>query len=149
MTLPQGVAAAHVGLYQNTGDGWEFEGARVDSVARTVSADSRQVGRFALFTDTRAPEIKLVHPPKHRHKGSAYSTWALEAKLTDLGSGVDARASRLVVDNQPRAAEWDAEQGKLRWRPLTPPAKGKHSYKVIATDRAGNQSVRAGSFVLN
>jgi hypothetical protein len=44
--------------------------------------------------------------------------------------------------------EWDAEEKVLRWRPLTPPAPGTHRARLEVTDRAGNRTVRSGTFVI-
>jgi len=55
----------------------------------------------------------------------------------------------MVVDGKKVAAEWDPEADVLRWRPLKPPAPGTHRYDVIVEDRAGNATVRSGTFVLD
>jgi hypothetical protein len=81
--------------------------------------------------------------------GGPYNRWAVEAGVTEKGSGVAARASYMVVDGRKVAAEWDPEADALRWRPLKRPASGAHKYDVIVEDRAGNQSVRSGTFVLD
>jgi hypothetical protein len=43
--------------------------------------------------------------------------------------------------------EWDARPA-LRWRPLAAPSAGRHEYSVEAVDRAGNRTVRTGTFVI-
>ena len=71
------------------------------------------------------------------------------ARLTELGSGIDARATRFEVDGRPVPSEWDAEARVLRWRPRTPPDRGSHRYVVVATDRAANVRRLAARFTVN
>ncbi|MBI1798657.1 MAG: M23 family metallopeptidase [Candidatus Eisenbacteria bacterium] len=135
------------GLYRNDPDGWDFVGrfAPADSM---IFADSRCLGRFALFRDVLAPRLSPRRPPSHAARG-AHSRWALECSVDERGSGVNARASYVVVDGIRRPTEWDAEQRVLRWRPLAPPARGEHRYTLVASDRAGNVRRSSGRFVLD
>ncbi len=137
-----------VALYRDSGDGWEWLGADYDSAARTLGAETRRLGRFALFRDTRAPRVAPLAPPRRAPAGD-YPRWALEARVVDDGSGVAARASWFVVDGRRVPSEWDAVAGALRWRPLRAPAGGPHAYTIVVTDRAGNARRRHGSFVLD
>jgi hypothetical protein len=52
------------------------------------------------------------------------------------------------VDGARVPAEWDAEAGVLRWRPLARPAPGRHDVRIEAYDRAGHRAVRLGAFVI-
>jgi len=112
---PDGVA-----LYRDAGGGWEYLGAEAEPRAGWVGAPSRALGRFALFRDATAPRIRPRTPPRAAPAGD-YPRWALEAVLTEQGSGVDARASYLAVDGRRVPSEWDAVANTLRWRPLRPP----------------------------
>jgi hypothetical protein len=138
----------HLGLYRQGDDGWEWVGAKIDSASRRVTADLRRLGRFALFHDETAPRLALRSPPR-RAPRTEYPTWGIEATVTENGSGMDARASRLEIDGQPMPTEWDAEEHILRWRPARAPAKGTHRVEAIAVDRAGNVGRAAGAFVLD
>ncbi|HEY2956256.1 MAG TPA: M23 family metallopeptidase [Candidatus Eisenbacteria bacterium] len=140
--------SARVGLYRHGADGWDYLGAKPGAGANTIEAESRRLGTFALFADTVAPRIVPLAPPRAPGAGP-YSRWALEARLTEEGSGVDPRGSAFEVDDVRVPSEWDAEQDVLRWRPLHAPAAGVHRFTVVATDRAGNVARRAGTFVLD
>ena len=140
-------APRDAGLYRDVGDGWEFVRARLDSAYRTLEGESRRLGRFALFRDQRPPAIDLM--PPRRPAAGPYLAWALEAKLADGGSGVDARATWFSVDDRRVPSEWDSEQGTLRWRPSTMPTAGTHRVTVTATDRAGNTRRESGTFVID
>lgn len=137
-----------VGLYRDSGEGWEWIGASLDSATRELSAETRRFGRFALLRDVKAPRIEPAMPPRTPPPWP-YPCWALEAKLDERGSGVDATATTFIVDGKRVPSEWDAEVATLRWRPLHPPSRGKHHYEVVAADRAGNVGRRSGSFVLD
>ena len=145
LSIPPGESLDHLGLCRGGADGWSWLGGERDSAARTVTADTRALGNFQLFRDTTAPRVALGAPPR-RAARKPYSRWALEASVTEEGSGVDARASWFEVDGARVPTEWDPEVGRLRWRPAVPPKAGKHQVSVIATDRAGNRS-RADSTI--
>jgi murein DD-endopeptidase MepM/ murein hydrolase activator NlpD len=140
--------SARVGLYRHDPDGWSCLSARPAPGAQALEADSRRLGTFALFADTLAPRITALAPARTASPGP-YSRWALEARLAEEGSGVDARASAFEVDGARVPSEWDAEERTLRWRPRVPPAPGRHTFTVVAADRAGNTARSPGSFVLD
>jgi hypothetical protein len=112
-------------------------------------AHPTHLGRFAFFEDRLAPRVQVLRPPRHRGSVKPYSRWALEARLTEAGSGVDARASYFVVDGKRRPSEWDAVHQLLRWKPIAAPRPGTHRYEIVAADHAGNTARRSGSFVLD
>jgi hypothetical protein len=119
-----------------------------DRSGSNYEVTSRRLGWFAEFEDTLGPRITLRAPSRKPTTGP-YSRWALEAGIVEKASGVDARASYMVVDGKRVAAEWDPEADVLRWRPLARPKAGSHRYDVVAADRAGNLSIRSGTFVLD
>jgi len=137
-----------LGLYRQGDDGWEWVAAEFDSVRGTIVAEPRRLGRFGVFRDATAPRLTLLRPSR-RPAAGAYSRWAVEAGVSEGGSGLDARASRLEVDGRAVPTEWDSEERMLRWRPRRPPAKGTHRVGVVAADRAGNQARVSGTFVLD
>jgi hypothetical protein len=143
-----GDRAPAVSLYRATAEGWEWLGADHGVTSGWIGAETRRLGRFALFRDVEAPRIALLEPPRAVPAGP-YPRWALEADLAEEGSGVDARASFFLVDGRRVPSEWDAVAGTLRWRPAHAPAGGRHDVEVVASDRAGNSRRRRGSFVLD
>jgi hypothetical protein len=137
-----------VALYRDSGGGWEYLGAGAAWSDGWLEAESRAPGRFALFRDVVAPRIRLAPAPRAAPPGP-YPRWALEALLEEEGSGVDARSSGFLVDGRRVPSEWDAVAQRLRWRPLHPPARGRHEVVVVAADRAGNVRRRHAGFVLD
>lgn len=135
-------------LYRDTGAGWEWLGADLERREGWIGAGTRALGRFALFRDVAAPRIRLRSPS--RAAGSVDAVrWALEARISEEGSGVDARASSFVVDGRRVPSEWDAVENTLRWRPLCRPASGHHELEIVIADRAGNVRRRHAGFVLD
>ncbi len=135
-------------LYRDTGDGWEWLGADFERGEGWIGAETRSLGRFALFRDTAAPRVRLLPPSRVAGVGPRVR-WALEARVTEEGSGVDARASYFVVDGRRVPSEWDGVVNTLRWCPLRPPASGRHELEIVVTDRARNVRRRHGDFVLD
>ena len=135
-------------VYRDTGTGWEYLASAPGRDAGWIEAESRTLGRFALLRDVTAPRLHIVAPPRRARPGS-YPRWALEVRVEEEGSGVDARASRLLVDGRRVPAEWDAVVGTLRWRPTRRPASGSHDVVAVVVDRAGNTRRRHASFVLD
>lgn len=144
---PPAAPGANVGLYGDDGDGWSWINSPLDSALGRRAGETRHLGRFALFADTVAPRIAAPPAPGRALKGP-YSRWALEARVREEGSGVDARGSWFEVDGRRVPAEWDGDQGILRWRPARPPRRGEHRYVVVARDRAGNERRLAGRFAM-
>ena len=147
IALPRAASPSRAGLYRLSEDGWEYVGATYDSAARAIGSDSRRLGRFALFSDRRAPRIHLVRSARRPAVGP-YSRWALEARLDEGGSGVDPSRSFFRVDGKRMPSEWDSEEHTLRWRPLPSPRPGVHRFDSGA-DRAGNSSRASGSFMID
>jgi hypothetical protein len=139
---------ARPALYRERGAGWEWLGAAPGPEPGWVEADTRALGRFALYRDVRAPRLRILAPPRTPPAGP-YPRWALEVRVEEEGSGVDARAARLFVDGRRVPAEWDAVAGTLRWRPSRPPGPGAHEVVAVVADRAGNARRRAAGFVLD
>jgi murein DD-endopeptidase MepM/ murein hydrolase activator NlpD len=148
MSLPPRMLVKGLGVYVNHGSGWEFVRSQFDAIESELTAEPSQIGRFALFRDALAPRLTLRSPPAHAPH-TPYASWALECRAKDEGSGIDVRASYVIIDGKRRPTEWDPEAGVLRWKPLATPARGTHRYSVIATDRAGNVARASGHFVLD
>jgi hypothetical protein len=140
-------ADARVGICQRDGGGWSWSGSRRDS-AGAWSVDVSSLGSFALFADTLAPRATLLRPAR-RAPATPYPRWDLEARIVETGSGLDGAASYLIVDGDRVPTEWDVEQRRLRWRPRRMPAAGGHRVEIVTTDRAGNESRVASTFVLD
>jgi hypothetical protein len=141
----QAAARPRIGLYSDDGSGWSWLGTKLDSTLGRRVGETRHLGRFALFEDTLAPRIAMRRVPPRAGPGP-YPHWALEARLTDDGSGVDARVSRFEVDGRPVPSEWDSEEGVLRWRPQHAPGQGAYRFEVVAVDRVGNTRRASGRF---
>jgi hypothetical protein len=173
-TVPLAHPDPRLGLYVRRAGEWELLDANTDTSTRAQVdvphlrdepvwlqrsdeewshaawiAHPSHLGQFAFFEDRAAPRILALRPPRSRGSATPYSRWALEARITELGSGMNARASGFTVDGKRRPTEWDAVDRKLRWKPRAAPKAGTHRYVVIAVDKAGNERRVSGSFVIN
>lgn len=148
LPVPSGASRDHVVMMRRDGEGerWEWVESRLDSAAGTFTGESARLGQFALVRDGEPPVVVplAVRAPVR----GAYSTWALEARVTENVSGIAVRRCALRVDGVPVPVEWDAEHKVLRWRPLVPPAAGRHTAEFEAVDRAGHRTVRRTTFVV-
>ncbi len=142
---PRGRASAKVGLYRGSGGEWEWIGNERDA-AGAIGGATRRLGRFALFEDSHAPRLLRTTVRPDTAGRAPYSRWALEWTLDERGSGVSARDSWAEVDGRRVPVEWDAEWGVLRWRPLEPPSRGRHAWRIAVADRAGNVRRGSGTF---
>lgn len=136
-----------VGLYVGEGSNWSLVSATFDSTARAFTGTTRRLGRFALLRDRLAPRVGAPRALRHR-RAVPYSRWAVESRVTENGSGLDASASHFEIDGRTVPTEWDPERRVLRWRPLEPPAHGTHRAVVVAVDFAGNRVRRSARFVI-
>jgi len=146
ITAPAGAPLDRVGLYRLDGGSWQWAGAHRQQTERVVRGESRRLGCFALFRDLALPNIKILPPEPPPTKRRPYSRWAVEAIASDAGSGIDASESYLEIDGRRVPTEWDSEAGRLRWRPLEPPVRGRHDVVGVATDHAGNTVRTTGAF---
>jgi murein DD-endopeptidase MepM/ murein hydrolase activator NlpD len=146
LAAPSGTLLDRAGLYRLDRGGWQWIGADRDSLTPAMAADSWRLGRFALFRDVVGPRVTMLRPPARPTKPGAYSRWAVEARVEEDGSGVDARNSWFEVDSRRVPTEWDPEAGRLRWRPARPPARGTHTVLIVARDKSGNETRTRGSF---
>lgn len=148
LPVPPGASREHVVMMRRDGEGerWEWVESRLDSAAGTFTGESARLGSFALVRDDEPPVVVplAVRAPVR----GAYSTWVLEARVTENVSGIAGRRCALRVDGVAVPVEWDAEQKVLRWRPLAPPAAGRHTAEFEAVDRAGHRTVRRTPFVV-
>ncbi|HEV2105225.1 MAG TPA: hypothetical protein VGU27_05795, partial [Candidatus Eisenbacteria bacterium] len=150
LTLPAGMSPARVGIYHRTArEGpWDFVSERFDSSAHAFTGEAATAGEFGLLRDDTPPAVR-VRPPARRAPAGPYPRWELAAEVRERGSGVAARASHFRVDGVQVPTEWDEARQLLRWRPLAPPAPGRHAWELVVEDHAGLRTVRSGSFVLD
>jgi hypothetical protein len=149
LAVPRDLAREKLGVYHRDreGEAWEWTDADWDSAAHAFRLTASRLGQFTVLRDTTPPAARVLVPAKIPKPG-AYPTWRLAARVGDAASGVHGRRSAFTVDGVRVPTEWDAEEKVLRWRPLTPPAPGTHRYRLEVTDRAGNHTVRSGTFVI-
>lgn len=125
----------------------EWVGADFDTAGRLVTEVSR-LGTFILMRDSLPPVVGAPRVVPAARVGP-YSRWCVEARVSDALSGIDARASSLMVDGDRVPAEYDAESRVLRWRPLVRPRGAAIDVEVHAVDRVGRSARRGARLVLD
>ncbi|HTR97432.1 MAG TPA: M23 family metallopeptidase [Candidatus Acidoferrales bacterium] len=145
--VPKGADPRRLDVYRLGDDGtWSPLRARADS-SGALAAETTDLGVFALMRDDVPPRVERALAPRHVPI-APYPRWALTARVIEAGSGVDPGASAFEVDGRREPTEWDGVRRVLRWRPLVPPARGVHAWRVVVVDRAGNATRRSGVFVI-
>jgi murein DD-endopeptidase MepM/ murein hydrolase activator NlpD len=149
-------AGRGVGLFRRGGRGWSLVAtpdsaggsppppggtlapvADATAPAVVVRGSTRRLGTFALLADTTAP---VIVPPRRYVLRAGALTPAFSVRLRDEGSGLAAAEQRVLLDGRPVPAAYDAEAGRLTWRPRAPLAPGAHVLDVEAVDALGNRS---------
>lgn len=86
-----------------------------------------------VVVDNTAPEID----PRIKDQSELRGTITLDPKITDA-NGVDAARTFASLDGEEIKLPFETSSGRL-----TP---GKHTFKVVAADKAGNESVKTVTF---
>jgi hypothetical protein len=138
---------ARAGICYQRDRRWTWAESEVRDGGRAIAARIRALGRYALYADVAAPSIGMARALR-RLRGAPHGRWSLQCAILERGSGLDPERTGFSVDGRRVPSEWEVERAVLRWRPLAPPAAGSHRYEVVATDRAGNETRRGGTFVV-
>lgn len=112
----------------------DFEGARWDN--GFISARTRQLGGFALASDTKAPVLKAVNAFNGKVLTSQKT---LQCKMSDNLSGI--KKYRATIDGRWVLMQYDAKNSLLTLdieKEEIPP--GQRSFLLIAEDKLGNES---------
>ncbi|HET7226776.1 MAG TPA: hypothetical protein VFK69_13795, partial [Candidatus Eisenbacteria bacterium] len=147
LPLPAGADPRATGLYVVSGRALRVVATGAGPDGR-VTGETRYTGRFALYEDRAAPLIGRRRALIENGAPVPYSRWALLAPLREVGSGLDLAHTYFEIDGARVPSEYDVDMGLLRWRPRARPAPGRHTYEVVATDRAGNVGHAIGAFVI-
>lgn len=129
-----------LGIYLRTGGGWQFVNSAKDSVARTLTTTlQRTLGEVTLREDLESPTIRSL---RIRAPQSPEISFA----AIDDGSGVDADAIEMYIDDKRTIPEYEAETHRVTYRPKTHFGKGSHTLLVAVRDKVGNQTKLTKTF---
>ena len=121
--------------YFNRKMGWTFLGRDVEGdylVGKTASWE-----RFALVLDSEPPSIQIGLP---KVLETNQSSPEFSAVIKDQLSGISAGNVIVQLDGRRIPAEYDQPRARVTYRPWKPLARGKHTYSIEVTDRAGNHT---------
>lgn len=103
---------------------------------------TRNFGTFFLTTDTESPTItKVSFPANQDFRGRKVMRFRIEDKVSGI------KSYRAEVDGQWILMEYDAKKKSLYHRFDGRVAKGKHSLRLIVTDKVGNQTEETFNFI--
>jgi hypothetical protein len=148
LRLGAGASADHTGLFEESADGRRFVGGADPAAPGTVSGRARMLGAFFAARDTVAPvvgEARVIRERRPPTPAARPSPLEVRWRASDSGAGLDPLAAALEIDGRRVAVALDPEVGGYCWRPLVPPARGSHAYRIEAVDRLGNRATRAGT----
>lgn len=146
--------AAEVGIRPSSDDDVEkMVIVRVDSRGRRrglptsytagqLTAKTKELGRFYVDWDREAPKLSQARSYSKLKAGQS-----IVFTVSDDLSGLDRYAA--YIDGQWVLLRYDAKSGRLTHTlDGTRTPKGKHAFRIVATDGAGNERVRTFDFVL-
>ncbi len=121
-------------LAWNRGGGWSMLNTRVDG--DTFQAEPDGFGYFALVTDTQPPRLRITSPQKGFIAKSKRPR--IEGEAVDGGAGLE--SCTFYVNDQWLLTAYDPEEHRVWWERDEDLPAGKHTLRLVATDRAGNRS---------
>ena len=110
-----------------------------------VSAQVRQLGRFALLADERPPTVRITSPPS----GSVTEDPRplLTARVLDGGSGIGREEDVIMALNGKRLISvYDPEADRVEFQVEEDLAPGEYRLDVTGRDRCGNETRTSSSF---
>lgn len=129
----------------------EKQSGRMDYDSRqgTAGEGPRLVVVFTTPTtgDTTPPTVTIIDPGKGSFVGTAIPL--IRASYSDVGSGIDITAVRVLVDGVDRTAEAAVASSSLELTPVSPLAAGGHTVSVQVRDVAGNAAQDDGAFTVD
>ena len=137
------VKAGIYGLYH---DNLSYLSSEIDLSKRSFQA-SAGGGSFCLAQDCEPPKIRVITPRNQATYTSTNLTY-LKAEVVDELSGIkDDMSIALNLDGKEVIAECNAATDYIRYR-IPNLVKGKHKYKITATDKMGNTASKNGIFFI-
>jgi PKD repeat protein len=116
-------------------------------VVRAVDAAGNKDATPAVRTwrvDTRGPSVRLATPQGVTHD----RTPSVRATVRDDQGGLTRRHVTLQVDGVKRAIRFITSTGRVAYDPTRSMSLGRHTVRVVATDRAGNHTVVKWTFTI-
>jgi hypothetical protein len=115
---------------------WQSLPSRVNAENQIVETGISYLDLYALIYDNVAPVIKQIFPKKD--STTRNDTPKLAAEIRDSGMGVNDDKIVFYVDGIAYPAEYDPDRNLATLKIENPLKKGRHSFRVIAEDWAGN-----------
>lgn len=120
-------------LYQRTALGWQYLPQTRAGHLRIAQVSS--LHPLALLLDAAAPVVQIERPLAGARLDPADP--ALEASVSDRGSGVEVAGLKALLDGEPVPVTLDQASGRVR-ADLSSARAGQHEVVLAVADRAGN-----------
>ncbi|GEM_PF-2713315 len=126
-----GSRAEKTGVYRWNGrdQEWDFMGSKLTNGG--ISGTFTSFGRYALFVDDHSPQLGN---PKAIEG-------VLSIPVAEIGTGIDVRSLRLVVDGSAVRTSYDHAGKRVVWRPEQVFEPGNREVRLELSDLAGNSTI--------
>lgn len=115
---------------------WYFMDDQRDSTRHTLTAAIIYPSIYAVLDDRIAPTISDLSP----EPGSTVDgrDLVLQARITDIGKGIDASSIVMTLDGKRVDGEYDPDRRLYKYPLTRTAASGRHTLAVQAADKAGH-----------
>ncbi|MFH0883551.1 MAG: M23 family metallopeptidase [bacterium] len=123
----------------STGGRWTYLGNEHEMNGFVLKAESYSNETFSVTLDTLAPQILGV---SYSDDGTSSTRRPLlAAEVIDELSGLDLEKCRLELDGQNTIWVYDPDKDTISYRPWSDLKRGRHSWRLVAVDKVGNETV--------
>ncbi len=129
-TIPKGI-----GLYSVGGKGLFYLGGTVDSVKKTINAESYVLATITARQDTIPPNVRQLRPAAGAVVTSARPriSFRFSDELSGVSDNIDVR-----IDGKWCIPVYDPESGEVTAVPHFDITGGKHKLEIKVADKTGN-----------
>ena len=137
-----------LGMYRLESSGkWTFVGGNLGPDSSTVAAAVTSLSAFAVLQDDQPPRVWDLQPRPGSRSATAQPT--LFAKVEDPGSGIGRDVDIYIkLDDERVISVYDPEDDSVSFTVREPLPAGRHTFQIVARDRAGNEARVLSTFTV-
>ncbi|MCB2210708.1 M23 family metallopeptidase [bacterium] len=132
---------------EHDGQRWNYLSNERAANGLRLIADVLSFESFSVAQDTIPPELYNLTP----NNGAAFKTRKplLAARIRDTFSGLDMAESGIWLDGEEVIWVYDPDAARIEYRPWESLSAGRHEWRIVAADNAGNRTEYTRSFVID